>query len=271
MTQLFLSHSHTDLACAERIRADLEAAGYEVWKDTQSIAPGSPSWVRAIDSGVRGSAGIIVVWSAHAAASEWVEREILFAQRLKKTIYPVICDGTEPGLLLVAAQYIDSASPCLNAVNQLLPHLPPVSTEDKFQETSRLLGHSFIRERQKGIGQAEELLKAGNHRAELLALLEELAQSDQYMIVREDAGRVLGEDTKRNQSPQRDDESRHIFPVRCPNGHVSDFDKRRVCRNDGTVKRLTVRRAGKELDEIYLKCAACGEQMIVPVDCEDYR
>ena len=271
MTQLFLSHSHADLACAERIRADLEAAGYEVWKDTQSIAPGSPSWVRAIDTGIRGSAGIIVVWSANAANSEWVERELLFAQQLKKMIYPVICDGTEPGLLLVAAQYINSPSPCNNAAAQLLPHLPPAASEDDLQRAARLMSHPHIRERKAGIALAETLLKARQHREEVLALLEDLVKSELMMTVREEAERVMREEQMRDKPPQREDESRHIIQVRCPNGHISDFDKRRICPPSGTVKRSAVTRGGKELDELYLKCTTCGEEMIVPVDCEGYR
>ena len=52
MTQIFISHSHADVASADRIRTDLEAAGYTVWKDVQSIPPGSSSYVRAIEAGI---------------------------------------------------------------------------------------------------------------------------------------------------------------------------------------------------------------------------
>ncbi len=66
--------------------------------------------------------------------------------------------------------------------------------------------------------------------------------------------------------------SGHIFGVKCPrDGHVTYFDKRRVCPDSGTFVRRVVRRGGVELDEIYLKCEQCGQELVVPVDCEGYK
>ena len=67
------------------------------------------------------------------------------------------------------------------------------------------------------------------------------------------------------------DESRHIFGVRCKNGHVTYFNKIRVCSDKIPVAREIVERAGKKLDTLYLKCEQCGEEMAVDVDCEGYK
>ena len=65
---------------------------------------------------------------------------------------------------------------------------------------------------------------------------------------------------------QQSGEAQHIFSATCRNGHVTYFDKRRVCSKNGQV----VRGEGKE-DELYLKCGQCDDEMIVHVNCEGYK
>jgi len=67
------------------------------------------------------------------------------------------------------------------------------------------------------------------------------------------------------------DESRHIVGVKCPNGHITYFDKRRICPESGTFVRRVIRRGGVELDEIYLTCEHCDAEVVVRVDCEGYK
>ncbi len=76
-------------------------------------------------------------------------------------------------------------------------------------------------------------------------------------------------DTMAGMNPQQQSsEAGSIFGVTCRNGHVSYFDKRRVCSSNN---RKVVRGDGAELDEIYLKCSQCDDEMIVHINCEDYR
>ncbi|MFQ5344181.1 MAG: hypothetical protein ACE5F6_21775 [Anaerolineae bacterium] len=72
---------------------------------------------------------------------------------------------------------------------------------------------------------------------------------------------------------QTADNAGHIFGVRCAAGHVTYFDKRKVCPDTGTLIRKVVRKADKELDELYLKCgeADCQHEIVVQVDCEGYK
>ncbi|MFL5658566.1 MAG: hypothetical protein ACJ8CB_30815 [Ktedonobacteraceae bacterium] len=66
---------------------------------------------------------------------------------------------------------------------------------------------------------------------------------------------------------QQSGEAQHIFGTTCRNGHVTYFDKRRVCSSNN---RKVVRGEGKE-DELYLKCGQCDDEMIVHVNCEGYK
>jgi hypothetical protein len=65
----------------------------------------------------------------------------------------------------------------------------------------------------------------------------------------------------------------HIFGVRCEKGHVTYFDKREVCREDGSITRSIVYRDDRQLDALRLRCgtAGCGEWVWVDVDCEGYK
>ena len=74
------------------------------------------AWVRAGTTPQRlvrrarlilGSAAVVLVWSSAAAQAAWVARHILFAQRLKKLILPVVLDGTAlPNTLIVDSNII---------------------------------------------------------------------------------------------------------------------------------------------------------------------
>src|SRR5437763_11354517 len=94
MTQIFVSHSKEDTECAEHIRQGLEAKGYTTWREPTSLTMESILYPRTVENVIMGSAAVVLVWNSTAAQSEWVERHILFAQQLKKTIVPVGIDGT---------------------------------------------------------------------------------------------------------------------------------------------------------------------------------
>jgi hypothetical protein len=65
-------------------------------------------------------------------------------------------------------------------------------------------------------------------------------------------------------------EAAHIFGVRCEKGHITYFDKREVCRHDGSITRSVVWRDNKQLDALRLRCGTCQEWVVAEVDCEGY-
>ncbi len=273
MTQIYISHSQDDVTYAEQARGELQSQGYAVWKDVQELEPGNVAYPRIIETGIRGSAALVVIWSAGAARCEWVEREILCAQRLKKSTFPIITDGTGLLATLVFVQNVrlGADQDISGAVAQLLPHLPPPDSDDELIALYEQLAHPYIRERKAGIRRAAELLETPQQRQKALALLEHIAQIDLMIGVRKEAQAALHADAKQGRPPSSGADSRHVFGARCPNGHVTYFDKRRVCPASSTLMRHVVRRAEAELDEIYLKCAECDAEMVAPVNCEGYK
>jgi TIR domain len=271
MTQIFLSHASNDAECAEKIRQGLEARGYSVWREPTILSMESILYPRTIENVILGSAAVILVWSSSAAQSEWVERHILFAQRLKKLIVPVVIDGIGLPPTMIVNTIITSQVPCTDVVTQLPPDFPSPNSTDPLIVLSERAAHEFIRERKAAIDQAAEMLKRGEHREAVLAILEYLAHNDLMMGVRDKAQEVLDADAKKGTTPAfRPEESRHIIGVRCKNGHITYFDKRRICSDEATVVR-SIQRAGLELDERDLTCGECGLAVKVHVDCRGYR
>src|SRR5947208_5198414 len=115
------------------------------------------------------------------------------------------------------------------------------------------------------------MLQQNEYFEEVLALLEYLARHDLIMGVREKAQEVLDTHNGIVAPPAFPSESRHIFGVRCEKGHISYFDKRRVCNATRPELRGLLQRAGKELDELHLRCDTCGIEIVAHVDCEGYK
>ena len=100
-------------------------------------------YARTIDNAIVGSAAVVLVWSSGAEQSEWVERHILLAQRLKKPIVPVVLDSTDlPNTLSVDNAIVGQAS-CADVAAQLLPHLPAPDSTDPIIALWEQASHDF--------------------------------------------------------------------------------------------------------------------------------
>src|SRR5258708_6974941 len=210
MTTMFVSHAKEDTECAVQLRQGLEALSYRVWREPTSLSLESILYPRTIENVILGSAAIVLVWGKAAAQSDWVERHILFSQRLKKMIVPVVIDGTGLPTTLIVDTIITARVPCAEIVTQLPPDFPSPNSTDPLIMLSERAAHEYIRERKAAIDQAADMLQQGEHREEVLALLEYLAQNDLMMGVRDKAQEVLDADAKKvTPPPSRPDESRH--------------------------------------------------------------
>jgi TIR domain-containing protein len=274
MTQIFVSHSSDDAACAEHIRLGLEAKGYSTWRESSSLTMESILYPRTIENVILSSVAVILVWSSRAAQSEWVQRHLLFAQRLKKLVVPVVIDGTDLPPTLIIETVIASQVPCADVVKQLPPDFPQPDSTDLLIKLSEQAAHEFIHERKEAIDLAAEMLKQNEHREEVLAIVAYLARNDLMMGVRDKAQEVLDTDAKRGTPPPpflHPNDSRHIIGVRCKQcGHITYFDRRRICSAQSHFVRTRTTLAGKELDKFDLPCEKCRHIIPTRVDCEGY-
>lgn len=106
----FISYSREDANLQRRIIAELRSRGINVWVDIENLIPGSPAWEREIERSIRGAAGVIVLLSPDSNNSEWVRREISFAEQNEKRVFPVLIKGDEDDsipLRLSTTQWVD--------------------------------------------------------------------------------------------------------------------------------------------------------------------
>lgn len=105
MAQIFLSYSSSDIIFVRYLKGLLENEGFLVWIDEAEIVSGD-RWWPTIERQIEACAAFLVVMSPNATSSEWVEREILKAQKEKRPVYPVLLNG-EPWAMLANRQYVD--------------------------------------------------------------------------------------------------------------------------------------------------------------------
>src|SRR2546421_3625601 len=111
--------SKEGIQCAEQIHQGLEANGYNVSREAQSLSLDALLASQTPETTILGSAAMVLVWSSSALQSELLRQRILFAQHLQKQIIPVTLDGAElPGGVVSP---LVSQAPCIDVVEQLLP------------------------------------------------------------------------------------------------------------------------------------------------------
>ena len=93
----------------QRVVAFLQKKGIKVWLDKTEIPPGSPIWEIEIEKAIKETGAVVVLLSPDANASVWVRRELSYAERYKKRVFPLLVAGDEHTIMLRLAtnQYID--------------------------------------------------------------------------------------------------------------------------------------------------------------------
>ena len=93
-----------------RISFFLRDQGFKVWVDNEKLIPGTAAWEESIENAIKQALAVVVVLSPESKNSEWVRREITFADQFNKRVFPVLVKGSEEDSLplrLITRQYID--------------------------------------------------------------------------------------------------------------------------------------------------------------------
>ncbi|MCB9457515.1 MAG: SUMF1/EgtB/PvdO family nonheme iron enzyme [Anaerolineaceae bacterium] len=104
MPHIFISYSRKNQRYVRGLAEDIRQRGFDVWLDDR-IDYGD-RWWRTIVKAIEDCAAFVVVMSPDAEKSEWVEREVLLAQREGKPIFPVLLEGKEFALL-ITTQFVN--------------------------------------------------------------------------------------------------------------------------------------------------------------------
>lgn len=118
--KLFLSYGRRDASVlAERLEKDLKRKGFQVWRDTREIKPGT-NWHEEITDGLRSSQIVVALMTPHstrttrdAASADSVDSvclgEIAYAlfQPPAQPVVPVMAQTCEPPLAIFHLDYVD--------------------------------------------------------------------------------------------------------------------------------------------------------------------
>jgi hypothetical protein len=106
MAQVFISYSRRDLTFVSQLISDLKETGVDVWYDLSGLEGGS-RWRIEIQNAIQNSEYVIVVLSPDSVKSEWVEREYMYAENLKKKVLPIMYRECELPLGFLNLNFID--------------------------------------------------------------------------------------------------------------------------------------------------------------------
>jgi TolB-like protein/Flp pilus assembly protein TadD len=101
---VFVSYARADEAPAGAIIEILETAGFKVWWD--GLIPGGERFGTRISEALEGAGAVVVLWSANATASHWVQDEASWA-RDHHCLVPISLDGSLPPLGFRQFQCLD--------------------------------------------------------------------------------------------------------------------------------------------------------------------
>lgn len=91
-SSVFISYSRCNRPFAERLQIDLRRAGLEVWLDLSDIWPGE-KWETLILPAITERSHLVLLASPEAMKSTWVQKEVVAAERLGKTVVPLRLAG----------------------------------------------------------------------------------------------------------------------------------------------------------------------------------
>lgn len=108
MAKIFISYSSRDAEIADQVYHALRVAGHQVWMDREELK-GGQDWLQAIQDNLLWADTLIVLWSANALDSEWVQDEIALARSKRKLIIPLRIDNTDPSnhIIINTRQLVD--------------------------------------------------------------------------------------------------------------------------------------------------------------------
>ncbi len=84
MSDVFISYARSTAAQAQQVAEALRALGYGVWRDDE--IPAHRSYSEVIEERLRAAKAVLVIWSAEAVKSEWVQSEADRAREDRKLV-----------------------------------------------------------------------------------------------------------------------------------------------------------------------------------------
>src|SRR5579863_3894329 len=91
MSDIFISYARSTEPQAKRVAEALRGLGYHVWRDDE--LPAHRAYTEVIDEQLQAAKAVVVIWSAEAVKSEWVQSEADTARKDRKLVQLTV-DGS---------------------------------------------------------------------------------------------------------------------------------------------------------------------------------
>ena len=104
--KVFISYEHKDKRFVKKLAGDLVKEDLEPWWDFDALK-GGHNWQKEIQQGIKRCDFFIVVLTPQSVESEWVNKEITYANEYKKKIIPIRLKDCERPISIIERQYID--------------------------------------------------------------------------------------------------------------------------------------------------------------------
>jgi hypothetical protein len=93
MYDAFISYARADQQVVASLTGQLEKRGLRFFMDRKVLRPGE-EWAPQLGKALQDSRMMVLCWSAHAAASQWVDSEINHCLITKRPVLPWLLDNT---------------------------------------------------------------------------------------------------------------------------------------------------------------------------------
>jgi len=114
----FISHSSADHTVARRLEQALEAAGLSVWLDSSEIRLGELLG-RELQEAILACPVLVLLWSADAQKSRWVNSEWLLAIHQERLVVSYVLDDTPLPQCLATSVFLDAGRDAGDAAPRL--------------------------------------------------------------------------------------------------------------------------------------------------------
>ena len=165
MSHVFISYSRQDKAFVDRLVNDLRDNGIDVWRDVDSILPGS-DWAAAIIGGIEQASSALMVFSQASRSSDWVNHETryILGSRAQLRIIPIVLDDEGEKALppdLRRLEWVDFRQDYDHQLARLVAALPADSRTETAEEpkTNLTKGYAFISYAEEDASFVDELRK----------------------------------------------------------------------------------------------------------------
>ncbi|MGB7161057.1 MAG: toll/interleukin-1 receptor domain-containing protein [Tepidisphaeraceae bacterium] len=140
MFSVFISYSHKNLEQAQRVREELKRCRGHVFLAKESFRPGdavTPTIMREVEK----CDVFLLLWSAQAAASRFVDDEVKAAVSSRRFILPVKLDDSALPAMLGDIHYVSAASAADGdaALQQVRDVVLPKASKKNAQELAMIL------------------------------------------------------------------------------------------------------------------------------------